>query len=503
MEKIKIRVSGSQIEVVESPAVITSGTVGLPVEFTFDSRWENLSKMAVFRAGDRVITLAMEKNALTVPWEVLEKPNLWLGIGVYGANAAGSVVIPTLWAEVTVVHTGVDPEGDPGLEPTAPAWQEIIARLDNVTLENLGGASFDYVERELSEVQIAVVRADTLAKDNEILLDEHTANQENPHGVTAEQIGAASFDYVERGLSEVQIAVVRADTLAKDNEILLDEHTANQENPHGVTAEQVGAAPAGYGLGESSASAQAWNGAARNGFYRSNTHSPDGEWWYGINCKYDSNIAAQIAFKRVSDAGDPMVMAIRHRPTYQSANPWLEWEYANPPMEPGVEYRTTERWNGKAVYKKLVGDVICQRLDGETEWQEVPSPKTIVDRWYISDYADIIYKFPEADFYWYKYLDGTAKVFYMGLFSTVVSNNYEIDEEFTISLPFPLMDVSINVDNYVEDERSAVFCRPEYRVPNEASDFNVQVRFNNSDASDLTGLDAIADFTVTITGRWK
>lgn len=30
-----------------------------------------------------------------------------------------------------------------------------------------------------------------------------------------------------------------------------------------------------------------------------------------------------------------------------------EWEWVNPPMMVGVEYRTTERWNGKPVYAKL------------------------------------------------------------------------------------------------------------------------------------------------------
>ena len=32
---------------------------------------------------------------------------------------------------------------------------------------------------------------------------------------------------------------------------------------------------------------------------------------------------------------------------------WDPWEYSDPPMVPGVEYRTTERWNGFAVYTKL------------------------------------------------------------------------------------------------------------------------------------------------------
>lgn len=33
---------------------------------------------------------------------------------------------------------------------------------------------------------------------------------------------------------------------------------------------------------------------------------------------------------------------------------WSEWEWENPPMLLGVEYRTTERYLGKPVYKKLV-----------------------------------------------------------------------------------------------------------------------------------------------------
>lgn len=32
---------------------------------------------------------------------------------------------------------------------------------------------------------------------------------------------------------------------------------------------------------------------------------------------------------------------------------WCEWEYENPPMLLGVEYRTTERHDGKAVYTRL------------------------------------------------------------------------------------------------------------------------------------------------------
>ena len=33
---------------------------------------------------------------------------------------------------------------------------------------------------------------------------------------------------------------------------------------------------------------------------------------------------------------------------------WQPWEWINPPMLPNTPYRTTERWNGKAVYKRLI-----------------------------------------------------------------------------------------------------------------------------------------------------
>lgn len=33
---------------------------------------------------------------------------------------------------------------------------------------------------------------------------------------------------------------------------------------------------------------------------------------------------------------------------------WGAWEWVNPPMQLGVEYRTTERYQGKPVYVKLV-----------------------------------------------------------------------------------------------------------------------------------------------------
>ena len=123
MDGIKVEVTGNIARIVERPEKITSGTVGLPIEFAFDSQWDGLRKITVFRAGH---TIKSVENPKTVPWELLDRPGVWLSVGVYGTNADGSVVIPTTWANVSPIQIGVDPDGDPTTDPTLPIWQTMM-----------------------------------------------------------------------------------------------------------------------------------------------------------------------------------------------------------------------------------------------------------------------------------------------------------------------------------------------------------------------------------------
>ena len=130
MDGIKIEVTGNIARVTERPAKITSGTVGMPVEISFDSQWNLLKKVVVFRAGNVIKSV---ENPNTVPWEVLEKPGVMLSVGVYGTNADGSVVIPTTWANVNPIHIGVDPDGDPTTEPTPSMWAKMMEYISSLT----------------------------------------------------------------------------------------------------------------------------------------------------------------------------------------------------------------------------------------------------------------------------------------------------------------------------------------------------------------------------------
>ena len=57
---------------------------------------------------------------------------------------------------------------------------------------------------------------------------------------------------------------------------------------------------------------------------------------------------------------------------------WGIWEWENPPMIPGVEYRTTKRYNGAAIYEKVdASGNILWRVDGETTWRLLASSSSV------------------------------------------------------------------------------------------------------------------------------
>lgn len=108
-------------------------------------------------------------------------------------------------------------------------------------------------------------------------------------------------------------------------------------------------APAGYGLGTVGGESK-WNGDANTltnqGWYRLETGTTNG---VGASASlrvdgYTTTGLTQTAYTRTG--------FIMQRTCKDGT--WDEWEWVNPPMFPGMEYRTTERYMGKVVYRKLV-----------------------------------------------------------------------------------------------------------------------------------------------------
>lgn len=77
------------------------------VKFYFSSEWDNLARVAVFKAGDTVVDVLLDdENLCFMPWEVLVEYGRPVQFGVYG-TMEGHVVLPTIWASTEIILEGV------------------------------------------------------------------------------------------------------------------------------------------------------------------------------------------------------------------------------------------------------------------------------------------------------------------------------------------------------------------------------------------------------------
>ena len=116
-------------------------------------------------------------------------------------------------------------------------------------------------------------------------------------------------------------------------------------------------APAGYGLGEIATTLQgnSCNRAVDTGWYQfaADSQNRPEYIYYGVihTIKRIPMEIKQIAYGVGNISWQDGINAERH--SNDGGATWSEWEYDNPPMVAGFEFRTTERWQGKAVYAKL------------------------------------------------------------------------------------------------------------------------------------------------------
>ena len=130
-----------------------------------------------------------------------------------------------------------------------------------------------------------------------------------------------------------------------------------------LTAADVGAAPAGYGYGEAPVKLgsatdddavflerlnEQWDkttGKTRQIFFYMGGVAYIGTLWNAGN-----GYGTLTAVSYGSEYSPEFVRVIRNRRN----GTWRDWEYENPPLTNNVEYRTTERFAGKAVYIKRI-----------------------------------------------------------------------------------------------------------------------------------------------------
>lgn len=124
----------------------------------------------------------------------------------------------------------------------------------------------------------------------------------------------------------------------------------------GVAAALSNKAPAGFGLGTVAVNISDLNDATKNGWYMNGAggeavHAPDNvPGWLVLVCACADEIVFQTAYRYGSDKG---LISARRAHHYLFGG-WHPWEWINPPMQLGVEYRTTERYSNKPVFVMAV-----------------------------------------------------------------------------------------------------------------------------------------------------
>ena len=143
-------------------------------------------------------------------------------------------------------------------------------------------------------------------------------------------------------------------------------HAADGDDP--ITPASIGAAPSGYGLGgypQREVSLSELDSVFDTGWY---ILSQYGTTLSGVGFNYANVLvhctANRSCVQELRILGSNIVLR-----RYAHLDEWSEWEVENPPFDIDVEYRTPERRNNKAVYKKLGSDgVLKYRLEGNSEW---------------------------------------------------------------------------------------------------------------------------------------
>lgn len=156
----KLTVSKDIIEPI--PLIIPSGNVEThELVFDFSADWDGLKKIAVFTRDGTVKEYTIDDAERTVPGDMLAEPGT-LTVGVYGYIVDGEKLVKRLSTNIInlVVIKGAYASADPGEDVPPSAYEQLSTKVDD-----------------------------------------HIADKDNPHKVTASQVGAYSKAEIDTALA--------------------------------------------------------------------------------------------------------------------------------------------------------------------------------------------------------------------------------------------------------------------------------------------------------------
>lgn len=211
MIEFAVTVQGQKITCTKIRGELVSGLVGVNVHFTWSGEWQQLRRVAVFRAGGISRNVMDLENQCVIPWEVLVEPGQALMVGIQGTNEEGTAVTPTLEAEMGEILQGANPSDDPTADQPLPMWKW-LKNLVEKTVEKIdqllhgGKEEIDRVAADgRAEIDAIAAQLNGMIQDGNVIvqpaqdgeartaIQNHTNDKNNPHGVKPAQIGAMAI----------------------------------------------------------------------------------------------------------------------------------------------------------------------------------------------------------------------------------------------------------------------------------------------------------------------
>lgn len=202
----------------------------------------------------------------------------------------------------------------------------------------------------------------------------YVGNLQGPAGPTGGEDNFVRYDEAQN-LTDAQKAQARTNIGADavQGAVRYDAAQALTDAQKTQARGNIGAAPSGYGYGEA-INFTSWTDTDGSAFETFVDQMIDGTSKIvrlnGV-ADYPANVVSgNSGFADIKFNSDGYILVLFHGPvnTLEGSNDgvyhaskkrllngtWLPWEYDNPPLALGVEYRTTERYLGKPVYCELV-----------------------------------------------------------------------------------------------------------------------------------------------------
>lgn len=223
---IKVRCTDQVLTFENTPVIASGGLEEDFVSFEFCGKWDGLVKTAVFWRSEEDVyhVLLDEADSCPIPREVLAVEGV-IYFGVFGVNEAGKQRTSEV-LRYNVVK-GAITEGTKPTDPTPDIYTKILAEF--LRFENEIAADLENHKTTMSQAWAAY---------------QASLNQDWETYRTA--IGQAWSDYQAEMNQQWQDFKIGGDFVLKtdydEDQAPVQEHIANQNNPHNVTAEQIGAA---------------------------------------------------------------------------------------------------------------------------------------------------------------------------------------------------------------------------------------------------------------------